>query len=59
MPLTTFDNAPDHAGVATACGAWARTVERAEDLPAALEQALAVIRTEKRHALLDVKIRPE
>lgn len=44
----------DHAGMARAFGMHAERVERAEDLPAAIERALA-----HRPALLDVIVTPE
>ncbi|SIO11265.1 thiamine pyrophosphate-requiring protein [Vannielia litorea] len=59
VPLTEFGDNPDHAAVAEACGLWARRVERAEDLPAALEEALEEIRGNRRPALLNVAVRPE
>lgn len=44
----------DHAGMARAFGMYAERVEKAEDLPAAIERALA-----RRPALLDVVVTPE
>jgi acetolactate synthase-1/2/3 large subunit len=44
----------DHAAMARAFGLYAERIERADDLPAAIERALA-----KRPALLDVVVTPE
>ena len=48
----------DHAAMARAFGLHAERIERAEDLPAAIQRALAVLRT-GRPALLDVLVTPE
>jgi acetolactate synthase-1/2/3 large subunit len=56
MPLVSLEPSPDFQMVAKASRAHAERVERAEDLPAALQRALEVIRTEKRSALLDVRV---
>ena len=48
----------DHAAMARAFGLCAERIERAEDLPAAIQRALAVRRT-GRPALLDVLVTPE
>jgi acetolactate synthase-1/2/3 large subunit len=42
--------------IACASRAHAERVESAEDLPAALERALHAIRSERRSALLDVRV---
>ncbi|MCC7425760.1 MAG: thiamine pyrophosphate-requiring protein [Alphaproteobacteria bacterium] len=57
MPLTGFSPAPDYPALVRACGGWGERVERARDLPAALERALAVVREEKRQALLSLACR--
>ena len=59
VPLTEFGANPDHAQVAEACGLWARRVDRAEDLPAVLQEAVTVIRDQRLPVLLDVAVRPE
>lgn len=59
VPLTGFGANPDHARVAEACGLWARRVDRAEDLPAALDEAVRIIREKRLPVLLDVAVRPE
>ncbi len=56
VPMVPFMPAPAYGDIAEASGCYAETVELAEDLPAALERALKVIREEKRQVLLDVKI---
>lgn len=56
MPLTSLTPLPDFTMVAQASRAHAEKVERADDLPAALSRAIAVIRTERRQALLDVRV---
>ncbi len=50
-----FDPPPDYSGIAAAAGgAFARKVERAEDVEDALEAAMHAVRNEKRAAVLDV-----
>ena len=52
-----FDPAPDHAAIAAAAGgAFARRIERPEEIEQAIAEALKVVREEKRCAVLDVKI---
>lgn len=58
MPLTQLSPVPDFVKVAEASRAWARRVEHGEDLPQALEGALAHIREKRTLALLDVRVRP-
>jgi acetolactate synthase-1/2/3 large subunit len=53
MPLTSLAPSPDYCLIAQAYGAHAERVERWEDLPAALERALAETRT-GHQALLEV-----
>jgi acetolactate synthase I/II/III large subunit len=57
MPLSTINPAPRYDQVAQACGGWGERVERAGDLPAALERALHVVQNEKRQALLSLACR--
>jgi acetolactate synthase-1/2/3 large subunit len=54
MPLTELDPPPDYELLCQASGGWAEKVEDAAALPAALARALAVVRDEKRQALLNV-----
>ena len=56
VPTVHFTPAPEHGRIAEAAGCYSEVVENAEDLPAALQRALTVIRKEKRQALLDVKV---
>ncbi len=56
MPITSLQPAPDYTLYAKASRGWAQRVEHGEDLPGALEQAIAVVREEKRQALLDVAV---
>jgi acetolactate synthase-1/2/3 large subunit len=59
MPMTSFTPSPDFTKTAEASRAYTERVEDAAELPAALERALHVIRTERRQALLDVQIAME
>ena len=56
VPMVPFSPAPRYGDIAAAAGCYAETIQRAEDLPAALDRALKVIREEKRPVLLDVSI---
>jgi acetolactate synthase-1/2/3 large subunit len=56
MPLTSLEPVPDFVRVAEASRAHAERVEHGADLPGALARALDVIRTERRQALLDVRV---
>lgn len=56
VPMVPFQPTPVYGQIAAASGCHAETVERAEDLPGALARALEVIKTERRQAVLDVKI---
>jgi len=56
VPTVPFMPTPQFGKIAEACGCYAETVERAEDLPAALDRSVKVIREERRQVLLDVKI---
>ena len=50
-----FDPTPQYAEIAAASGgAYARKVEKVEDLEPAIAEALRVVREEKRSAVLDV-----
>lgn len=59
MPLVSLDPAPDYTMVAAASRAHVERVTRGADLPDALARALAVIRHERRQALLDVTVAAE
>lgn len=56
MPLTSLEPAPDYLKIAEASRAHVERVEYGGDLPGALERAIAVIRNERRQAVLDLKI---
>ena len=56
IPITSLEPSPDYAQIAAASRGWSENVENAADLPGALQRAVAVIRKEKRHALLNVKV---
>ncbi|TKT69667.1 thiamine pyrophosphate-requiring protein [Aquamicrobium sp. LC103] len=56
MPLTSLEPAPDYTMVAAASRAYTERVEHGEDLPAALERAIGVIRKERRQAVLELRI---
>ncbi len=50
-----FDPPPDYSGIAAAAGgAFARKVDRAEDVEDALAEAMHAVKSEKRAAVLDV-----
>ena len=57
VPLTSLEPAPDYCKVAEASRAWTARVERADQLDAVLEEAVRVIREERRQVLLDVVVR--
>jgi acetolactate synthase I/II/III large subunit len=57
MPLASLEPSPAYELVAQASRAHAERVEDPEALPAALERALAAVRTERRPALLNVLCR--
>lgn len=56
VPLTSLDPTPDFVRVAEASRAWARKVDRPEDVPGAIAAALAAISDRKQHALLEISI---
>lgn len=58
MPLTSLEPRPDFAAVCSACGGFGRRVHDGRELPAALAEALRVVRTERRQALLQLEVRP-
>ncbi|MEM8754015.1 MAG: thiamine pyrophosphate-dependent enzyme [Pseudomonadota bacterium] len=57
--MTAFAPAPDHAAQAEAAGVAVWRVERAEELEAALAEAAATIRRERRPCLIALKVAPE
>ena len=56
MPLVSLEPQPDFCAIARASRAHAEVVTRGQDLPAALQRALKVIRDERRQVLLDVRV---
>lgn len=56
LPITSLEPLPDFCKVAEASRAHAERVENGADLPAALARAVEVIRTEKRQALVEVRV---
>ena len=59
MPLTALKPSPDFTNVAAASRAWARKVTDPEELPKVIDQALRVVRENRRVALLDVRVLPD
>ena len=57
MPLIGLDPVPDFAAIARASRAHGITVTTAELLAQALDEAIAVIRTERRAVVVDVATR--
>ena len=56
LPITSLEPLPDFCKIAEASRAHAERVEIGTDLPAALERAVQVIRTEKRQAFIEVRV---
>jgi acetolactate synthase-1/2/3 large subunit len=56
IPLTSLAPLPDFAAIARAARAHAERVEDGAALPGALRRAVEVIRSERRHALIDVRV---
>lgn len=56
MPLTSLEPSPAYTQIAAASRAYTERVESGMDLPAALERAIDMIRTQKRQAMLEVKV---
>ena len=56
MPLVSLEPSPDYLRIAAASRAHTERVEHGRDLPAALERAIAVIRDERRQAVLELRI---
>lgn len=55
MPLTSLEPSPDYTKVASASRAYVERVEHGNELPAALERAIGVIRSERRQAVLELR----
>lgn len=56
MPVTSLEPLPDFCKIAEASRAWTARVSNGADLPAVLRQAAEVIRTERRQALIEVRV---
>ncbi len=59
VPMAPLTPSPEFARIAAAAGCRAETVEKAEDLPAALARARDYVRDERQQVLLDVRIGPD
>jgi acetolactate synthase-1/2/3 large subunit len=59
IPLTALKPSPDFTYTAAASRAWARRVSDPAELPKVLEQALKVVREDRRSALLDIRVLPD
>jgi acetolactate synthase-1/2/3 large subunit len=58
MPLTSLAPTPDFARIAAASRAWATTVTDGDALPGTLNSAIAHIEADRRHALIEIRVRP-
>ena len=58
MPISSLGPSPDYAKVAEASRAWTARVDNGKDLPGAFEEAVSVIRSEGRQALIEVMVSP-
>ncbi len=56
MPLTSLQPTPDFCQIAEASRGYAERVDSGDGLPGALDRAISVIQTEKRHALLELRV---
>lgn len=54
LTLATFDPVPRYDGIASACGAQAERIDAPDTLPERLRAALACVRSQRRHVLLNV-----
>lgn len=59
MPLTSLKPSPDFSLTAAASRAWSRRITEPKELASALREALAVVRNERRQALIDIKVLPD
>lgn len=58
MPLTSLQPSPDFRKVAEASRAWTARVERADDLRTVLDEAISIVREERRQALVEIATLP-
>jgi len=56
VPLTRIEPSPDFTKIAAASRAYAARVDRAADLPGALQAALTHVRERRQQALLEIII---
>ena len=56
IPLTSLEPSPAYTQIAGASRAYTERVEDGLDLPAALERAVGVIRSQRRQAMIEVKV---
>lgn len=56
MPLVWLEPSPDFQMIARASRAHAERIDKAEDLPAALDRAIRIIREQRRGVLLDLRV---
>lgn len=54
LALATFDPVPHYDGIAAACGAQAERIDAPDALPGRLRAALACVREQRHHVLLNV-----
>ena len=53
-PMSDLSHSPNFVKIAQASRGYAERVESGDDLPAALERAVSIIKNERRHALLEI-----
>ncbi len=54
MPMTSLAPSPDYAMIAAASRAWSATVSDSRDLPVTIDEALSVVASGRRQALVEV-----
>ena len=58
MPLTSLEPTPDFTMVARASRAWTANVDKADDLPAVLAEAIYQVTQGRRQALVEIRVAP-
>lgn len=58
IPLTSLAPTPDFTKIAEASRAWAKRVNRGEDLPAVLQEGIEQVTEHRRPALIEIMIAP-
>ncbi|NNE23033.1 MAG: thiamine pyrophosphate-requiring protein [Rhizobiales bacterium] len=56
MPMSSLEPSPDYAMIAAASRAWSTTIADGKELAAAIAEALKVIATERRQAMIEVMV---